>query len=315
MNKFVYLGVIVGLCLTPSLAGAQYYGSTYYDPARQAQISQIQRELEALRSQLTTLGYSSYSTYGTYGSSYPNPNYWPTINSNYYPTYNYGNYGGSVLGANSYNSGYSGVPACNFTNDLVLGSSGGEVSDLNRILTGTISTYFGQDTYNAVTRFQQQYAQEILAPAGLVYPTGVVGAFTRAKLNQVCNGIATNYGGQVLGASSYYPYNYNYQSQYQNQYQYQYPYNYNQYQYNYITPTVTLTSNAQSVPRGTGVTLNWTSNYATSCAASGGVWQGTKGQSGVEFVSRIDSPTTFVLTCTSTYSGLAGSASVTVNVY
>jgi ABC-type transport system substrate-binding protein len=45
---------------------------------------------------------------------------------------------------------------------------------------------FGQLTEAAVIRFQEKYADEILAPSGLKRGTGIVGPSTREKLNEVC---------------------------------------------------------------------------------------------------------------------------------
>ncbi len=45
------------------------------------------------------------------------------------------------------------------------------------------STYYGSLTVNAVSRFQEKYASEILTPAGLTKPTGKIGYYTRLKLN------------------------------------------------------------------------------------------------------------------------------------
>ena len=47
---------------------------------------------------------------------------------------------------------------------------------------GAESTYFGPKTLDAVKRFQSKYRAEILVPAGLSAPTGVVGPFTLTKL-------------------------------------------------------------------------------------------------------------------------------------
>lgn len=46
-----------------------------------------------------------------------------------------------------------------------------------------LTNYFGLKTKDAVMRFQSQYRSEVLAPAGLSSPTGVVGEFTRRKIN------------------------------------------------------------------------------------------------------------------------------------
>src|SRR3989344_4289485 len=273
-HKILIRTLILSLILTvfPSFVGAQYYqpyGSYGYTD-NSVQIAQIQQQINALYAQLAAMGYGS----GTYNNQYQ------------YQYHSYP-YTGSVLGA------YTG-PTCNFTQDLSLGSSGQQVADLNRVLGSGTGSYFDQATYNAVTRFQSNYASEILAPAGYSYPTGFVGAFTRAKLNQICNNAPPGYSGSVLGVSTSSPY-YPYPS-----YQTYWPYltygSYNPNQYSYITPSVTLTANSQSVARGSGVTLTWSSNNSTSCLASGANWSGTKGAYGAEFISHVDVPTTFILT-------------------
>ncbi len=80
-----------------------------------------------------------------------------------------------------------------FTQTLKLGMSGTEVGMLQKVLkqeglfpqTQSITSYFGNITVQAVKDFQKKYSQDILAPAGLVTPTGVVGEYTRKKLNSL----------------------------------------------------------------------------------------------------------------------------------
>jgi len=52
---------------------------------------------------------------------------------------------------------------------------------------GLITGFFGPLTLNAVVRFQEKYASEILNPLGLEKGTGYVGQMTRAKINQLLN--------------------------------------------------------------------------------------------------------------------------------
>lgn len=50
---------------------------------------------------------------------------------------------------------------------------------------GYESDYYGARTALAVNRLQAKYAIDILTPAGLYYPTGVVGLLTRTKIAQL----------------------------------------------------------------------------------------------------------------------------------
>ena len=275
IKNYIKIGVILTLALSPTATFAQYY----YAQDNSYQIAQIQAQIDALRAQLASSGYNY-----NYGTNYAYPY-----------NYNYG-YTGNVLGA-SY------LPSCNFTADLYLGMTHPQVAELNRHLGSGYSSYFDQATYNAVVNFQNQYAGEVLAPAGISYPTGVVGAFTRAKLNSLCNGIYVNnssygysgYGGNVLGASTYNPYSYN--NNYGTNYTYPYSYNYTGGMYYGGVPTLNLYVSNQNVNYNNDVvTLNWNSTGVSSCNASGG-WTGTKNQNGTESRSNIGYATNFTLTC------------------
>lgn len=86
-----------------------------------------------------------------------------------------------------------------FSRDLTIGSRGEDVRLLQELLnrdlrtqlantgfgsSGNETTYFGPLTHNAVVRFQNLYAAEILTPLGLSSGTGYFGPSTRAFLNQ-----------------------------------------------------------------------------------------------------------------------------------
>ncbi len=85
-----------------------------------------------------------------------------------------------------------------FTRTLKVGDSGSDVLALQKILNGNTTTrvaasgpgapgsettYFGSLTSDAVARFQELHAAEILTPIGLTSGTGIVGEKTRQKLN------------------------------------------------------------------------------------------------------------------------------------
>ena len=75
------------------------------------------------------------------------------------------------------------------------------------------------------------------------------------------------------------------------------------------TPTVSLSASPTNVSQGGATSLSWSSTNATSCTASGD-WSGTKGTSGSESISSINSDSQYILECT----GAGGSASDTVDV-
>jgi len=78
--------------------------------------------------------------------------------------------------------------------DLQRGDTGEEVRRLQQCLAqdskvypeGTVNGNFGQLTQQAVIRFQEKYATEVLAPIGLTKGTGKAGQLTREKLNALC---------------------------------------------------------------------------------------------------------------------------------
>lgn len=82
--------------------------------------------------------------------------------------------------------------------ELKLGSQGAEVRKLQECLLmpsiggdeifpgGSVSGFYGSETEQAVIRFQEKYASDILAPQGLKNGTGTVSKSTRTKLNSLC---------------------------------------------------------------------------------------------------------------------------------
>jgi peptidoglycan hydrolase-like protein with peptidoglycan-binding domain len=94
-----------------------------------------------------------------------------------------------------------------FTVKLSLGMTHSNVIALQRILNADVTTrvaergpgspgneteYFGQKTRDAVIVFQNKYAQDVLAPAGLSQGNGFVGPFTLKKLSQLSMAGLTN---------------------------------------------------------------------------------------------------------------------------
>lgn len=81
-----------------------------------------------------------------------------------------------------------------FKSELKVGSRGAEVAELQKCLAkdpqvypeGEITSFFGQQTKEAVIRFQEKYAKEILEPQGLKEGNGIVKKATRDKLNELC---------------------------------------------------------------------------------------------------------------------------------
>lgn len=87
-----------------------------------------------------------------------------------------------------------------FGTNLRMGDSGFDVITLQQVLNtspdtqvaltgpgspGQETTYFGAKTFEAIKKFQTKYYAEVLAPGGLVAPTGFVGPATRAQLAKV----------------------------------------------------------------------------------------------------------------------------------
>jgi len=76
--------------------------------------------------------------------------------------------------------------------NLTVGSSGDDVTALQQLLLdegvypeGLITGYFGSLTKQAVIRFQEKYADEVLTPVGLSKGSGFVGSSSRKKVNEL----------------------------------------------------------------------------------------------------------------------------------
>ncbi len=101
-----------------------------------------------------------------------------------------------------------------FTQDLKRGDTGDAPRYLQIVLNsdpattvaatgfgspGNETRFFGMRTVTAVKKFQQKYASEILAPAGISQPSGVVDKLTRDKLNAIlATGSLSNGGGTTV---------------------------------------------------------------------------------------------------------------------
>lgn len=94
-----------------------------------------------------------------------------------------------------------------FNKNLKIGDKNEDIRELQKILNKNTATqvsslgigspgnetdFFGQLTKNAVIRFQELYASDILRPSGLASGTGFVGAATRLKLNSLSKLSQTN---------------------------------------------------------------------------------------------------------------------------
>jgi hypothetical protein len=107
--------------------------------------------------------------------------------------------------------GGSGAAVCPYTwtRDLRTGATGADVKALQQFLNSDADTRvaatgagsagmetetFGPMTATAVSKFQTKYRADILAPNGLVAPTGTFGPSSRNKANALC--VATTGGGE-----------------------------------------------------------------------------------------------------------------------
>jgi hypothetical protein len=218
---------------------------------------------------------------------------------------------------------------------LQLGSTGDDVSLLKIVLNSDkatqiaatpagVTNIFDLATLDAVNRFQQKYANEILAPSGLTNATGVVGAATRKKLNFILNNIlnntqatstTTNNNSSVVIPTNNQTQNIN---------------NSNTTvatptpvilpianKADSIAPTITLSANPIQVAIGQPTTLKWTSTNTvgqckiTSKDSSGNILGSTIDTFGSKSSGPINKPTTYTIVCYNKY-GIPGSANLLV---
>ncbi|MEM1439246.1 MAG: hypothetical protein AAF545_05190 [Pseudomonadota bacterium] len=78
------------------------------------------------------------------------------------------------------------------------------------------------------------------------------------------------------------------------------------------SPTISLSASPTSVTSGSGTTLNWTSDNASSCTASG-AWSGTKALSGSQSSGTLSSTAQFSLICSGEGGSVSQSVTVSVN--
>jgi peptidoglycan hydrolase-like protein with peptidoglycan-binding domain len=81
------------------------------------------------------------------------------------------------------------LPVGSLYRNLAQGAKGDDIKVLQEFLNkagfypeGFISGFFGALTKQAVIRFQEKYASEILTPVGLTKGSGFVGSGTRKKI-------------------------------------------------------------------------------------------------------------------------------------
>ncbi len=77
------------------------------------------------------------------------------------------------------------VPDVSYLQFILNQSVSTQVADTGGGSLTSLTNFFGSKTQSAVTRFQEKYRDEILTPANITNPTGIVGENTRRKLNQI----------------------------------------------------------------------------------------------------------------------------------